>query len=126
MDPSGNRAFLIVGKGSWLFPVPIVKTGGKWSFDIEAGRRELLYRRIGANELDAITICRATWKRSIITPEAAKPIVIAYEPVWAIGNGKTATPEIAADAHRIIRAEVARSCSEARWPRQCGSSTAAA
>jgi len=33
-------------------------------------------------------------------------IVIAYEPVWAIGTGKTATPEIAADAHRTIRAEV--------------------
>jgi triosephosphate isomerase len=43
-----------------------------------------------------------------ITPEAAAPIVIAYEPVWAIGTGKTATPEIAADAHRIIRAEVAK------------------
>ena len=33
-------------------------------------------------------------------------IVIAYEPVWAIGTGKTATPEIAADAHRVIRNEV--------------------
>jgi triosephosphate isomerase len=33
-------------------------------------------------------------------------IVIAYEPVWAIGTGKTATPEIAADAHRAIRTEV--------------------
>jgi triosephosphate isomerase len=43
-----------------------------------------------------------------ITPEAAAPIVIAYEPVWAIGTGRTATPEIAADAHRIIRAEIAK------------------
>jgi triosephosphate isomerase len=43
-----------------------------------------------------------------ITAEAAGPIVIAYEPVWAIGTGKTATPEMAVDAHKIIRAEVAR------------------
>jgi triosephosphate isomerase len=33
-------------------------------------------------------------------------ILIAYEPVWAIGTGKTATPEIAAEAHRVIRREV--------------------
>jgi triosephosphate isomerase len=36
-------------------------------------------------------------------------VVIAYEPVWAIGTGKTATPEIAADAHRVIRREL-RAC----------------
>src|SRR5580692_1899137 len=38
-----------------------------------------------------------------ITPQAAAPIVIAYEPVWAIGTGKTATPELVVDAHRIVR-----------------------
>ncbi len=43
-----------------------------------------------------------------ITAEAAAPIVIAYEPVWAIGTGKTATPEIAEDAHKTIRVEVAK------------------
>ncbi|HET7104546.1 MAG TPA: triose-phosphate isomerase [Terracidiphilus sp.] len=42
-----------------------------------------------------------------ITPDAAAPIVIAYEPVWAIGTGKTATPEMAAEAHAIIRSQVA-------------------
>ena len=42
-----------------------------------------------------------------IAAEIAAPIVIAYEPVWAIGTGKTATPEMAEEAHRIIRAEVA-------------------
>jgi triosephosphate isomerase len=43
-----------------------------------------------------------------ITAEMAAPIVIAYEPVWAIGTGKTATPEMAEDAHKIIRTEVAK------------------
>lgn len=43
-----------------------------------------------------------------ITAEMAKPIVIAYEPVWAIGTGKTATPEMAVEAHRIVRGEVAK------------------
>src|SRR5215470_2906440 len=55
---TGNRAFLLVGNEDWPFPVPIVKRGDKWSFDAKAGRQELLYRRIGANELDAIGICR--------------------------------------------------------------------
>lgn len=43
-----------------------------------------------------------------LEPENAGNIVIAYEPVWAIGTGKTATPEMAAEAHAIIRAQVAR------------------
>jgi len=42
-----------------------------------------------------------------LTPEQFSRIVIAYEPVWAIGTGRTATPEIAADAHRILRRQVA-------------------
>jgi hypothetical protein len=59
VDPkTGNRAFLIVGNGDWPFPVPIVKRGQRWAFDSKAGRQELLYRRIGANELDAIAIAR--------------------------------------------------------------------
>jgi Protein of unknown function (DUF2950) len=53
----GNRAFLLVGNEDWPFPVPIVKLGAKWAFDAKAGRQELLYRRIGSNELDAIDIC---------------------------------------------------------------------
>ena len=43
-----------------------------------------------------------------ISEADAAPIVIAYEPVWAIGTGKVATAEIAVDAHRVIRAEVER------------------
>src|SRR6201981_473359 len=58
VDPkSGTRAFLLVGSEDWPFPVPIVKRGDKWSFDAKAGRQELPYRRIGANEWDSIAIC---------------------------------------------------------------------
>ncbi|HXR75579.1 MAG TPA: triose-phosphate isomerase [Bryobacteraceae bacterium] len=41
-----------------------------------------------------------------LTEEQFSKVVIAYEPVWAIGTGHTATPDIAADAHRLIRSEV--------------------
>jgi hypothetical protein len=59
VDPkSGTRAFLLVGDEDWPFPIPLVKRGAKWFFDSRAGRQELLYRRIGSNELDAIDICR--------------------------------------------------------------------
>ena len=59
VDPNGgNRAFLLVGDEDWPFPVPLVKKGEQWFFDSKAGRQELLYRRIGADELDAIAICR--------------------------------------------------------------------
>jgi len=43
-----------------------------------------------------------------ISGEKAKKMTVAYEQVWAIGTGKTATPQMAADAHRIIRAEAAK------------------
>ncbi|MGB9147159.1 MAG: triose-phosphate isomerase [Acidobacteriaceae bacterium] len=43
-----------------------------------------------------------------ITAAEAVPVVIAYEPVWAIGTGKTATPQMAAEAHGVIRGEVAK------------------
>src|SRR5262249_23195286 len=52
-----NHATLTVGPEDWLFPVPIVRTAGKWSFDSRAGKREILVRRIGQNELDAIALC---------------------------------------------------------------------
>jgi triosephosphate isomerase len=46
-----------------------------------------------------------------IDPAIAAPIIFAYEPVWAIGTGRTATPEIAQDAHLIIRDQIAKSLS---------------
>ena len=59
IDPkNSSRAILSVGNEEWPLPIPIVKRKGKWYFDSKAGREEILFRRIGANELDAIAICR--------------------------------------------------------------------
>lgn len=59
LDPKNRRrAILSIGDDDWPFPLPLIKQGGKWSFDAKAGHQEILYRRIGRNELDAIQICR--------------------------------------------------------------------
>ena len=58
-DPKNSRQFILsVGNEEWPYPVPIVKGPGGWYFNSLAGRKEILTRRIGANELDALTICR--------------------------------------------------------------------
>lgn len=59
IDPKNKAlAILSVGANDWPLPVPIVMKGSKWYFDAKQGRDEILFRRIGANELDAIQICR--------------------------------------------------------------------
>jgi hypothetical protein len=57
-DKNPNLAILNVGDDQWPMPIPIVRKRGVWSFDTKAGERELLYRRVGRNELDAIEICQ--------------------------------------------------------------------
>jgi triosephosphate isomerase len=66
----------------------------------EAGLTEDVLRRQTVNAF-----------RGIAAVEAV-PITVAYEPVWAIGTGKTATPQMAADAHRLIRAQAAEAFGE--------------
>jgi hypothetical protein len=57
LDPrTKTRGFLEVGENNWPFPVPIVKSGAKWYFDTAAGRQELINRRIGSNEYDAMNV----------------------------------------------------------------------
>ena len=67
----------------------------------EAGLTEEVLRRQVMRGLSGISARKAAGK-----------LIIAYEPVWAIGTGKTATPQIAADAHEIIRNETAKHLSE--------------
>ena len=61
-----------------------------------------------AGQTEAVLVDHCAGGTAGLTAEQFAKLLIAYEPVWAIGTGRTATPEMAADAHRIIRAQVAR------------------
>ena len=56
-----DKVLLTVGKSAWELPFPIVRVDGAWHFDADEGAQELVYRRIGQNELDAIKVCRALY-----------------------------------------------------------------
>jgi hypothetical protein len=55
----GKKATLILGSEDFPFPIPLIGNKRGWEFDTTAGRTEILYRRIGRNELDAIQTCLA-------------------------------------------------------------------
>jgi hypothetical protein len=54
-----DKAALVIGNEDWPFPIPLVRKDGSWRFDTAAGREEILFRRIGRNELSAIQACLA-------------------------------------------------------------------
>lgn len=53
-----GHEILYIGVDDWPFPIPLAKQGSKWYFDTREGRDEILVRRIGSNELNAINVCR--------------------------------------------------------------------
>jgi hypothetical protein len=53
-----NKAVVIVGKEEWPLPIPLIRETGGWRFDTDAGKEEILNRRIGHNELKVIEVCR--------------------------------------------------------------------
>lgn len=55
-EPGGT--VLYIGAENWPFPIPLAKNGDRWYFDTEAGKAEILFRRIGYNELSAIRVCQ--------------------------------------------------------------------
>ncbi|HUM11400.1 MAG TPA: DUF2950 domain-containing protein [Myxococcaceae bacterium] len=55
--PSERTRTLVVGEDGWPFPIPLVQGPSGWTFDSRAGEAELLARRVGQNELDAIQVC---------------------------------------------------------------------
>ena len=71
-DPIGaGRKELIIGDEQWPFPAPLVKLGNRWQFDSEAGKNEVLARRIGRNELSVIQLCN--WYVDVQRDYAAQP-----------------------------------------------------
>ncbi len=74
--------------------IPIVCVGEQLAEREAEVTAEVLQRQVSAALTD-------------INPARATPIVFAYEPVWAIGTGRTATPQIAEEAHKIVRAQIA-------------------
>jgi hypothetical protein len=58
-DPANpDRVTFAVGERDWPFPVPVIRRNGKWMLDSAAGRIEILARRIGRDELNAMQVCR--------------------------------------------------------------------
>ncbi len=56
-EPDGTT-ILYIGAHNWPTPIPLVNKGKAWYFDTEAGKKEILYRRIGRNEMSAIRVCQ--------------------------------------------------------------------
>jgi hypothetical protein len=56
-EPDGTT-ILYIGAENWPTPIPLVNKGDSWYFDTEAGKKEILYRRVGRNELSAISVCQ--------------------------------------------------------------------
>lgn len=56
-EPDGS-VVLYIGAKNWPTPIPIVKKGNAWFLDTDAGKKEILYRRVGRNELSTIKVCQ--------------------------------------------------------------------
>jgi len=54
-----SHAIILIGADDYPFPIPLTRSAGRWHFDTPTGREEILARRIGSNELDAIAACNA-------------------------------------------------------------------
>jgi hypothetical protein len=76
-----NRVVLSVGEADWPFPIPLVRIGGKWSFDASQADVEMQARRIGADEMDTIEICEG---------------YVEAQQKYAEDHGKNGMPEYAA------------------------------
>jgi hypothetical protein len=101
-----DRVSIIIGNDYWPFPIPIVKKGEGWVFDTKEGREEVLNRRLGRNELNAIEVCSAyvDAQREYAITDRERDGIIQYaqkvlsDPYrrnglyWEAGEGETPSP----------------------------------
>jgi hypothetical protein len=101
-----DRVSIIIGNDNWPFPIPIVRRGEGWVFDTKAGREEVLSRRIGRNELNAIQVCGAyvEAQREYASTDRERDGIIQYaqkvisDPYkrnglyWEVGEGEIESP----------------------------------
>ena len=87
---SNGTTILYIGAENWPMPIPLVQKGSGWYFDTIASKREILFRRIGANELATIAVCRelvAAQKEYYVEPHDNDP-VMQYAPRFVSDAGK--------------------------------------
>ncbi len=84
-EPDGTTT-LYIGAKNWPTPIPLVDHGGAWFFDTQAGRQEILYRRIGQNETSAIRVCQE--------------LVAAQQEYFSLRNGEFAQAIFSAEGKR--------------------------
>jgi hypothetical protein len=95
-----STSVIDIGKDNWPFPIPLTRlASGKWFFDTEAGKQEILDRRIGANELETIKVCRAyvEAQREYAGTDRDGSGVLKYAQHLISHNGKDGLYWIAAD-----------------------------
>lgn len=85
-----SKSIITIGNENWPFPIPLVKKDGKWFFDTEAGKEEVLNRRIGEDELTAILVCRTYVKaqREYILKDWDNDGVLSYAQKLRSDHGK--------------------------------------
>jgi hypothetical protein len=89
-EPSPDLRVLLIGDEAWPVPIPIVRTGDRWRFATEEGEHEIINRRIGGNELNAIYVLRAyiDAQRAYSTRDRDGDGVLQYAQKLASTKGK--------------------------------------
>ena len=89
-NQSDSKAILVIGADGWPFPIPLVKEGDAWRFDTKAGADEILNRRIGRNELNAIQVCGAVVdaERDYASKDRTSAGVLEYAQKFMSSPGK--------------------------------------